>query len=247
MASEIIISQSLHGLIFAEVFSKPSVWLAHTSDEIWTFKFHDWFSNVAEPPLAPMLFGTPPGEVLSTARLSGLSIDKTALRQAFPHLPPGSHKPGMGFRECRRSAPFAFLVTSDLRSPANPHYDATFYCQQGDEQELRKAINVYSRSFDEPFNLMLVFDHCMFLDLEIGDIQQCSDLLSSLPNTHFISILPLTERQPDQQKGVDTVDLADGLFLDTWYPSYAWKGVVLVRHPINFSFSAPGYAAFRAR
>jgi len=39
MASEIIISQSLHGLIFAEVFSKPSVWLAHTSDEIWTFKF----------------------------------------------------------------------------------------------------------------------------------------------------------------------------------------------------------------
>jgi glycosyl transferase family 25/polysaccharide pyruvyl transferase len=80
MASEIIISQSLHGLIFTEVFSKPSVWLAHTSDEIWTFKFHDWFSNVAEPPLAPMLFGTPPGEVLSTARLSGLSIDKTALR-----------------------------------------------------------------------------------------------------------------------------------------------------------------------
>ena len=102
---------------------------------------------------------------------------------------------------------------------------------------LRKAINVYSRSFDEPFTLMLVFDPCMFLDLEIGDIQQCSDLLSSLPNTHFISILPLTERQPDQQKRVDSVDLTDGLLLDTWYPSYAWKGVVLRDTP---STSASG-------
>jgi len=247
MASEIIISQSLHGLIFAEVFSKPSVWLAHTSDDIWTFKFHDWFSNIAEPPLAPILFGTPPRDVLRATRLSGLSVDKIALRQAFPHLPPSSHKPGMGFRECRRSAPFAFLITSDLRAPANPDYDETFHCQLGDEEGLRRALNVYSRPFDEPFNLMLVFEPRMFPDLAVGDIQQCCDLLSRLPNTHFVSILPLSECQHDQRKKVDLVSLAGGLILETWQPSYAWKGVVLVRHPINFTFSAPGYAAFQTR
>jgi hypothetical protein len=245
IASEILISQSLHGLIFAEIFGKPSTWLARSADDIWAFKFHDWYSNTIDPPRAPALYSTRPRDLVSAARLSGLSIDKMGLREALPGLPPGDHKPGVGFRECRRRSPFVFRVTEDVRAPSHPEYDATFRCRTGDEQKLRQVLNSYSRGFDEAFSLFLVFDPDLYSSLRVDDIRRCCNLLTDMPNVHYIGIPSLAERIPDRRYLAGKAD-ESGIEIDEWQPSYNWKGAILVRHPVNFTFSAPGYAVFQS-
>ena len=42
LQSEVVVSQSLHGLIYAESLGKPSLWISERHDEIWRFKFDDW-------------------------------------------------------------------------------------------------------------------------------------------------------------------------------------------------------------
>lgn len=82
--SEVVISQSLHGLIFAEALGKPSVWIAHTDDFAWCFKFHDWYSTTATPQTQPFPIETNIQKLLNHCRLSEHKINKVALKKAFP-------------------------------------------------------------------------------------------------------------------------------------------------------------------
>lgn len=84
LQSEVVISQSLHGLIFAEAFGIPSVWISSRFDDAWKFKFLDWYSTTYEPRTEPLPLDTSLDQLLANARMSHSSIDVEGLEQAFP-------------------------------------------------------------------------------------------------------------------------------------------------------------------
>jgi len=245
VSSEIIASQSLHGLIFAQVFNKPFVWFSHTADDTWLFKFHDWFSNCEDPPREPLPFGTPLDALLSAARIVPHGVDKEALRAAMPLLPPGERKLGVGFRETRRLSPLAFHITADGKSPVAEGYDATIVAQPGDEAALQGAIHAEARGYDDSFNMWLVYDPGLFTGLTRGDMMRFAGILNELPDVHYLQVLPAGIRVAG--KAVTEVHAAGGtMSVEARDASYDGKGVVLVRNPFEFSFKARGRAVFTA-
>ena len=104
--SEIVISQSLHGLVFAESLGKPSLWISDCDDPIWRFKFDDWFSTTAEPQIDPQPMTSGIRELLGAARVCGSKIDKRALAAAFPlDQTSAASAPFIDFTACRRAFP----------------------------------------------------------------------------------------------------------------------------------------------
>lgn len=83
----VIVSSSLHGLIFAEALGLPSLWV-HVTDEIAGdgFKFRDWFTTTEQPQQAPHhLTGEEQPEELATRAERRNSIVSTGeLVGAFP-------------------------------------------------------------------------------------------------------------------------------------------------------------------
>jgi hypothetical protein len=111
LQSEVVISQSLHGLIYAESLGKPSLWISDRSDEIWRFKFDDWYSTTAEPQLEALPLTTDIEALVAQARLCGSNIDKNALASALPSrasLAQSAHF--MNFRSCRKLNPTILFV-----------------------------------------------------------------------------------------------------------------------------------------
>jgi hypothetical protein len=241
LASEVIFSQSLHGLIFAQVFGKPFAWFSHTADETWLFKFHDWFSTTEDPPREPLPFGTPLDALLAAARVVPHGVDKEALRAAMPLLPPDERKLGVGFRETRRLAPLAFLVTGDKKAPVAGDFDATLVA--GDEASLQAALHAQARGYDDSFNSWLVYDPGLFGTFSRRQMRGYLDVLNELPDVHYLQILPAGKGVAG--KAGTKVHTAEGeISVEARDPSYDGKGVVLVRDPFEFSFMARGRAIF---
>jgi hypothetical protein len=82
--ADIVVSQSLHGLIFAEAFGIPSVWISDKVDDAWCFKFHDWFSTTSNPQREPAPIAVGLDEWVKRAELRGHRIDVNALKAALP-------------------------------------------------------------------------------------------------------------------------------------------------------------------
>ena len=240
-AAEAVVSQSLHGLIFAEALGKPSAWIAHTDDEVWTFKFHDWFSNTMDPPRRPLTMDAPAVKIRDSIRLSGLAVDKKALRASFPKLAASARPEGVGFRACRERAPLIVSVSSNGGAVEAAADALTFNCEPGNEEKLRQALNGFSRQFDEPSCVFIRFDATSSpqeLDLEAP---RYVDLLTEFPDVHYFAVLPTptsSAELPQRKK------MHNGLSVYEWDPKFNWRGVVLARNPINFSFAAPGRAVF---
>ncbi|MBN8993910.1 MAG: glycosyltransferase family 25 protein [Rhizobiales bacterium] len=243
ISSEIIASQSLHGLIFAQVFNKPFVWFSHTADDTWLFKFHDWFSNCEDGPREPLPFGTPLDALLSSARIAPHQVDREALRQAMPLLPPTERKPGIGYRETRRLSPLAFRITADGKSPVVDGYDATIVVPAGDEAALQAAIHAQARGYDDSFNLWLVYDSALFAGFTRAAMRGYLDILNELPDVHYLQVLPAGIRVPG--KAVTEVHAGGRkVSMEARDSTYDGRGAVLVRNPFEFSFKARGRAIF---
>lgn len=95
--AKVVVSTSLHGLIFAQAYGVPWVWLDVTDRPLWGdgFKFDDFFSTLEgdEPARVTISLEDLPeldvAKVASKARLPRLATDLDALVEAFP-LAPGS-------------------------------------------------------------------------------------------------------------------------------------------------------------
>ncbi len=111
LQSEVVVSQSLHGLIYAESLGKPSLWISERHDEIWRFKFDDWYSTTIEPQHEAEPLGTEVDKLAAGARLCGTRIDKGALVASLPVAAArGRSTPLMNFRSCRKHNPPLFFV-----------------------------------------------------------------------------------------------------------------------------------------
>ncbi len=82
----VIVSSSLHGLIFAESLGLPNLWIKVT-DEIagHDFKFHDWYSTTLRPQTEAhnLSVGEKASDLISRALPRESQIDKTALKDAM--------------------------------------------------------------------------------------------------------------------------------------------------------------------
>jgi len=241
VGAEVVVSQSLHGLIFAEALGKPSAWISHSGDEVWTFKFHDWYSNTIEPPKQPLPMDASAKRIRESVRLSGLSLDKEALREAFPSFVASGRPEGVGFRECRQRAPLMVSISSDDNLVNEAVSTSTFRCERGNEEKLRQALNGYGRAFDEPCCLFMTFDPASASQPNKADMPRYLDLLTEFPDIHFFGVLPASEFSAEPLPPKRT---HNGLSIYEWDPKFNWRGAVLARNPINFSFAAPGRAVF---
>ena len=240
-SAESVVSQSLHGLIFAEALGKPSAWIAHSDDDVWTFKFHDWYSNTIDPPRQPLPMDASRAKVRESIRLSGMAVDKSALREAFPILSGNGRREGVGFRECRQRAPLVVSISA-TDSRVDTSGDApTFQCEPGNEERLRHALNGYSRQFDEPCCLLMMFDQAPSSRPNPADVERYVDLLTEFPDIHFLGVLPAPTFGPEPARRKMA---RNDLSFYEWDPKFNWRGAVLARNAINFSFNAPGYALF---
>lgn len=103
--AEVVISQSLHGLVFAAALGKPYVWTSDDTSEDWTFKFADWFSTTHDPQAVPLATDTPLPELIAAAQHRPFREDPDALLRAFPLDDVGTEAatPVIDFETCRRA------------------------------------------------------------------------------------------------------------------------------------------------
>jgi hypothetical protein len=106
--SDVIISQSLHGLVFGEALGKPTLWISSSEEDRWTFKFRDWESMLGRPQGRPFSLDGTVEDWISAAETRECAIDRTALREAFPLAETGYRPaaPRLGWRECLKLSPF---------------------------------------------------------------------------------------------------------------------------------------------
>jgi hypothetical protein len=116
LQSEVVISQSLHGLIYAESLGKPNLWISDRQDAIWRFKFDDWYSTTAMPQHAPHSLAAPVEELIGNASLRESTINKQDLARSLP-VTSCTKLSGTftDFRSCRRYNPVV-LFTDTLFS-----------------------------------------------------------------------------------------------------------------------------------
>jgi hypothetical protein len=119
--SDVVISQSLHGLVFGEALGKPTLWISASKEDRWTFKFRDWETMLGRPQRRPFSLDGTLEDWISAAETRDCAIDRSALRRAFPltetcYQP---ESPRLGWRECMRLAP--------LRIEADPYHGRVGY------------------------------------------------------------------------------------------------------------------------
>ena len=82
--SDVVASQSLHGLVFAAALGKPYVWISSNFSDKWKFKFYDWFTMCDNPQPEPLDLETSIDDLIKAADFRPSTIDKDALISAFP-------------------------------------------------------------------------------------------------------------------------------------------------------------------
>jgi hypothetical protein len=142
--SDIVVCQSLHALIYAESFGKPAVWITDHYDEVWNFKFEDWFSTTLNPKPTSARLTDKFEDVIRKALVFGNKIDKTALLKSFPNeAVVDCLERQVDFRMCRHLAPL--LVFCDL--PATVFHDS----QEINRSYLQIVVNTVSPSLKTLF------------------------------------------------------------------------------------------------
>lgn len=112
-AAEVVVSQSLHGLVFAAALGKPYVWTMTAANEAKSFKYRDWFSTTENPQATPLWIRAPIEEQIAAAEHRPFAGDPAALLAAFPgaEAQRSGDSPVLGFESIRAMA--VAVVTAD--------------------------------------------------------------------------------------------------------------------------------------
>lgn len=108
LEADTVISESLHGLVFASAFKKKVVWIGDADADL--FKYHDWFSMVDSPPSRPLNPNVDIDQLVSAARMYDHNIQMEDLRRNFPHEVAFHYNDKrIGYEAARDQHPFCFF------------------------------------------------------------------------------------------------------------------------------------------
>lgn len=186
-----VISQSLHGLIFAEALGIPNLWIASDDSERWTFKFHDWFSTTRHPQASPVMFraGLPlaVAPLVQQVELHDCTIDPTELVASLPvsSLSQDAPQEFVAFQEGRarphcRSVSDALVALHGIRlDDLNPDE------RKRSEAIVRRLFNGHFKDWAEPRYLLVAPAGINPTDKEL---ETMVSFLNSRPDIPFLFV-----------------------------------------------------------
>lgn len=209
MSAEVVLSQSLHGLIFAEALGKPNAWISTRSDANWCFKFLDWFSTTQDPQLLPVMLSPTapfdPKEALSSARLHGCSIDVGALAGSFPKdfSRTVDRKTFRKFEDCR-SVRVCFAETDALRALHGASPEAVpDAARQDTERAVKQVFQGYFDNWSEA--KYIIIGDARFNDAGLyAQVERYLDANSDVQHA-FLERQPGGDAAPMKKAGVMTL------------------------------------------
>lgn len=227
--ADIVISASLHGLIFACAFGKKATWIGEKAHD--NFKYYDWFSTT-ENPLNIFPVHTDIDILTREASLIEHTINKKDLASAFPHEASffRQNENAVSYRAARSHEYYIAHVTrQELGIPGNMELPLHTMLSHS-----RSYLASLYENWDEPtYGLVSLRGEGV-----IPDRQQMQDLLFEMDhhvNHHYAVII---SRQQAEKKGLpihrcgknlwwtsQVPDCATTLFLRAHYHSPIVGGV----------------------
>ena len=242
ISAEYVVSQSLHGLVFAEIFGKPHVWINHRDRSDLFFKFADWFSTTQEPIGGPIVFGPDLDTLLRHARLTGSTIDREALRQSLPKLTPVPTGELVRFDAIRRMAPLKIVVERNFYTPTTIDAYDTFVVRDGHQEEDNRAHLTRLRgTFSQDFCFILIHDQELFQSVSSGFIDT---MRSVIDYNHTIAFVTVTKAPPSGAAPPVSLNSNKGrVELAEWNRSYLGRGFTMFRGSRYFDWNRTGAVA----
>lgn len=153
--ADIVISESLHGLIFASAFGKKAVWVGDRDADL--FKYEDWFTTVDRPPASPLDPLLPIEELVRAATPLRHTINVAELKAAFPHSA-AIELPSRGrvdYRTAREHNPFPFFFHDQHRFLKRPAVPALRFFDLAAEV----ADNIFANWDERPYAVAINHGH----------------------------------------------------------------------------------------
>jgi hypothetical protein len=227
--SEIVISQSLHGLIFGESLGKPCVWISKNQSEDWEFKFKDWFTTVLNPLRPFNMNGNITNALTQSERQSSL-IDKAKLLQAFPaDLARPSRFPMVGFRDCREYCPVTLFFSGPKElfgGFENPMQD-----------RLDKILDYLAPITSSMFSRWAERPYCICLDSTSRHVptpKQSERLVAAMDQRFTIDYAFILSNHDLEKEGLTGRSIGEGVF---HFPDLKRSGGTLLLRPWRGSLS----------
>ena len=187
---DVVVSESLHGLIFGESFGKPCVWISnHIGDSYWNFKFQDWFSTTRMPNAEPFSLKESLDKLVEHAARAWSAIDLKRLKAAFPIQVKRQAIRLVPFRQCREHAPATLFIDQE-------ELDLKTY-SRGEESGLFRKINSAKARFfggwAERIYLYVAFSSAVRV-LSPDEVKQCCRILDEHLSPDALVLVAPTEK-----------------------------------------------------
>jgi hypothetical protein len=229
--AEIVVSQSLHGLVFASALGKKNAWISANDTDQWAFKFRDWFSTVDNPQSSPLPMDAGIDAFRGAAELRDVAVDRDALIAAFPAdaVRAQDESPLLDFRSSRRVAPV--VLRYDWKGPLT-QTAPTAFVETRDGRNLAKRVRgaiepFFARWSEIPY--VCLAPHGMRLD--DATLDSLAQYMDRKPSVDALMVLPRERRDSTGKGGTEPTfgfDVATSL--------EAVDGMLLIRPSTTFNF-----------
>ena len=195
--SEVVLSQSLHGLIYAEALGIPTLWWTDKKSDVSVFKFNDWYSSVRNAPHGPLMLDQMTDAWFRLAELREVGTDDWEIIANFPRAEVSFEHDGslLCFETCRRWSPH-FIVCDQLFQTRR-----RLIHNEGPEEKtatselLRRILgNTYRHWAERPFTCVAATGWALRLDV-------IERLVAFMQRYHEIDIVFLARDSHDNRQG----------------------------------------------
>jgi hypothetical protein len=191
--SEVVLSQSLHGLIYAEALGIPTLWWTDKKSDASVFKYNDWYSNVRNAPRDPVMLDQITDAWFRLAELREIGTDDWEMIANFPRAEVSFEYDSqfLGFETCRRWSPH-FIVCDELFQAQSGLLNHEVPEETAATSKLLRRIltNTYRYWGERPFTCVAATSWVMRLDV-------IERLVTFMHRHHEIDIVFLAKESDD--------------------------------------------------
>ena len=233
---EVIVTQSLHGLVYATSLDKPCAWIADRSDDTWTFKYQDWFTTTDNPQAEPFRMDQGFDDLVSRAELRPFKESVSDLLNAFPKgLAESSPDQIISYAVCRSISPYPVVIDS---------VDVPIACDSAIlhgvirqfEQQVQSILDITINKWAERPYIIGIARNARAAPKPT----QALRMTRALDERSFIGFAFAIEKLGHVSLGVEEVDIGDGVVI---YRGLRCAGLVMILRP-SFPQSSDEFLVF---